>query len=237
MSKITYADKVALNTNAGIPAQNKISDTDMNNVKKAINQLGSYVSATVATGQPGKCYITAPGTLASGDVFNVVLPSAVNPTANAQFSVDGGNNYFNIIRQSSGTNVLVKYVAGQYVELYFNGTAFIFKENVSKVLYNGSSKANITLNETVENFNYIEIFYFSGGGGYNNVKIYSPHGKQAYLITNAVNAGTSYFQNKLVNISGTSITNAVFNQTAVGTGTTNTTNDNNISITRVIGYR
>ena len=41
MSKITYADKVALNTNAGIPAQNKISDTDMNNVKKAINQLGS----------------------------------------------------------------------------------------------------------------------------------------------------------------------------------------------------
>ena len=40
MSKITYTDKVALNVNAGIPAQNKISDSDMNNVKNAINQIG-----------------------------------------------------------------------------------------------------------------------------------------------------------------------------------------------------
>ena len=96
MSKITYTDKVALNTNTEIPAQNKVNDTDMNNIKNAINQIGSYVTATVQTGQPGKCYITSPGTLASGDAFRVLLPSAVNPSSNAQFSVNGGTTYYPI---------------------------------------------------------------------------------------------------------------------------------------------
>lgn|SRR5574344_1316884 len=106
-----------------------------------------------------------------------------------------------------------------------------------KVLYNNptGTTGTVTLSQTVSNFTYIKIFYKSGGGGYNSVEIYQPNGKQAYLITNAVNAGTSYFQNKLVNISGTSITNAVYNQNSIGSGTPSTSNDNNNAIVRVIG--
>lgn len=125
MGRITYADKVALNSNAEIPAQNKVNDVDMNNVKNAINQLGAYLSATVQTGQPGKCYITAPGTLASGDTFNVVLPTAVNPSANAQFSVDGGSNYYPIARPADAGQLLVSDVAGRRLALFFTGTAFL----------------------------------------------------------------------------------------------------------------
>lgn len=125
MGRITYADKVALNSNAEIPAQNKVNDVDMNNVKNAINQLGAYLSATVQTGQPGKCYITAPGTLASGDTFNVVLPTAVNPSANAQFSVDGGTTYYPISRPADAVQLIVSDVAGKRVTLFFTGTAFL----------------------------------------------------------------------------------------------------------------
>lgn len=125
MGRITYADKVALNSNAGIPAQNKVNDVDMNNVKNAINQLGAYLSATVQTGQPGKCYITAPGTLASGDTFNVILPTAVNPSANAQFSVDGGTTYYPISRPADAVQLIVSDIAGKRVTLFFTGTAFL----------------------------------------------------------------------------------------------------------------
>src|SRR5574344_1363670 len=143
MGKIIFADKVALNTNAGIPAQNKVNDTDMNNIKKAINQIGAYVSATVQTGQPGKCYITSPGTLASGDAFRVLLPSAVNPSANAQFSVDGGTTYYPIYY--AGVQLIVSDCAGKYVTMYFNGTNFEIVDKINPIYALVTISANQTL--------------------------------------------------------------------------------------------
>ena len=125
MSRLTYTDKVALNVNAGIPAQNKIVDSDMNNIKNAINQIGMYTNATVATGLPGKCYILMTGVLATGDIFDIVLPNSVNPSATAQFSVDGGVNYYPIVRATDGSGQLVSEVAGKRVTMFFNGTAFV----------------------------------------------------------------------------------------------------------------
>ena len=37
MGKITYADKTALNVNPDIAAENKVQDTDMNNIKQVVN--------------------------------------------------------------------------------------------------------------------------------------------------------------------------------------------------------
>ena len=37
MSKITYANKVAINENAEIPNINKITDDDMNEIKTVVN--------------------------------------------------------------------------------------------------------------------------------------------------------------------------------------------------------
>ena len=135
MSRLTYADKVALNVNAGIPAQNKISDTDMNNLKKAVNQIGSFTTATVATGQPGKCYITMPGTLVAGDMFAINLPTSVNPSAVVQLSVDGGTNYYNIRFFDTTYNLLVRNVENQRIVLYFDGTYFRTLKNWVLVLY------------------------------------------------------------------------------------------------------
>lgn len=143
MSKIIYADKVALNTNAGIPAQNKVNDTDMNNIKNSINQIGAYVTASVQTGQPGKCYITAPGTLASGDAFRALLPSAVNPSANAQFSVDGGTTYYPIYY--AGVQIIVSDCAGKYVTMYFNGTNFEIVDKIKPIYALVTISANQTL--------------------------------------------------------------------------------------------
>lgn len=143
MSKIIYADKVALNTNAGIPAQNKVNDADMNNIKNSINQIGAYVTASVQTGQPGKCYITSPGTLASGDAFRVLLPSAVNPSANAQFSVNGGTTYYPIYY--AGVQLIVSDCAGKYVTMYFNGTNFEIVDKIKPIYALITISANQTL--------------------------------------------------------------------------------------------
>lgn len=107
------------------------------------------------------------------------------------------------------------------------------------VLYNNSTgtTGTVTLSETSANFSTIKIFYRSSGGGYNSVEIFEPNGKQVYLITNAVNPLVSYYQNKLVEINGISITNINYNQNAVGTGSVSSSNDNNNRIIRVVGYK
>ena len=102
-------------------------------------------------------------------------------------------------------------------------------------LYTGGSKENITLSDSAANYAYLEIF-FNANNYYNSVKVYSPNNKNVYLSVNVVNADASYFQNKIVLINGTSISNVVFNQNTVGSSVA-TENANNIYITKVIGYK
>ncbi len=102
-------------------------------------------------------------------------------------------------------------------------------------LYTGGSNANITLSDSAANYTYLEIF-FNANNYYNSVKVYSPNNKNVYLSVNVVNADASYFQNKIVLINGTSISNVVFNQNTVGSSVA-TENANNIYITKVIGYK
>lgn len=160
MALINYADKVALNSNSSVADVNKCNATDMNNLKNGVNINGGYTLATVGN-QAGRVYITAPGVLQNGQSFKVLLPSPINPAQNVQFSVDGGATYYNLIRESNSSNVLVRYIAQQYAEIYFNGTAFVFKENISKELYSNASgtQGTITLSETIENFNSVEIIF------------------------------------------------------------------------------
>lgn len=54
MSRITYANKVALNSNAGIPAQNKVNDTDMNEIKSVVNEnanINEYLTTEQVIGK------------------------------------------------------------------------------------------------------------------------------------------------------------------------------------------
>ena len=108
---------------------------------------------------------------------------------------------------------------------YINGTT----------LYDGASNSDITLNDSAENYSYIEIF-FNANNYYNSVKVYNPNNKNVYLSVNVVNADASYFQNKIALINGTSISNVVFNQNTVGSSVA-TENANNIYINKVVGYK
>ena len=47
MSKITYADKEALNVNPSIADKNKVSDTDMNQIKNVVNGNDDIVSSVL----------------------------------------------------------------------------------------------------------------------------------------------------------------------------------------------
>lgn len=141
MSKITYADKVALNTNTEIPAQNKVNDSDMNDIKTAVNQVGSYNVPTA--GSNADYSLTLKGTLSSGDVVNIYFPTPANVASNARLSVDGGSNYYNI--QFSGDNLIGDNVKGKYLSLVFNGTIFEalgFKSYIVAVLTTNTTGVN-----------------------------------------------------------------------------------------------
>lgn len=130
-------------------------DKELTNLKN-----NGYTLATVGN-QAGQVYITVPGALQNGQVFKVLLPPPTNPAQNVQFSVDGGATYYNLIRESNSSNVLVRYIANQYAEFYFNGTNFVFKENISKELYSNSAgtQENVTISENITNFNYVEVIF------------------------------------------------------------------------------
>lgn len=51
MALITYEDKVALNENASIPAKNKVSAGDMNEIKNAINNNSTYTTSETLIGE------------------------------------------------------------------------------------------------------------------------------------------------------------------------------------------
>lgn len=49
MAKITYADKSYLNENANVPATNKVTDTDMNEIKSVVNSNYDSEQADIAS--------------------------------------------------------------------------------------------------------------------------------------------------------------------------------------------
>lgn len=54
MALITYDDKEALNTNPDIPEKNKITDSDMNQIKSVVNENAIVVVSTTITVPAGQ---------------------------------------------------------------------------------------------------------------------------------------------------------------------------------------
>ena len=110
-----------------------------------------------------------------------------------------------------------------------------------KVLYTNTNGSNteITLNETSANFSYIEIFYKNNDGYYSSVKVESPNGKTACLMSIDPNSSsTLYFKGTSVVISGTSIKPNHYSEFGVkSSGVTGFSSTNYNYITKVIGYK
>ena len=108
-----------------------------------------------------------------------------------------------------------------------------------KNLYNNATGTNgtVTLSETSANFNYIEIFYYakiSNTNFYGSVKVYSPNGKKAVLISANAISSAMVLSINIRSISGTSITSE-YNGTYSSFGAPDGTNE--VYVYRVDGYK
>lgn len=106
------------------------------------------------------------------------------------------------------------------------------------VLFTGSTNGAITLEKSVEEFKYIEIFYADNDETYSSVKVFEPNNKYVDLTTLARWGNTFYIKQKRILISDNEITNG--NTTEVNFTITPkiniNTSANNIYITKIIGY-
>ena len=237
MSKITYADKVALNLNEGIPDANKVKNTDMNDIKGAVNQIGAYNTVVAVTN--GDFKVTLKGTLTTGDIVKISFPTATNGSSDARLSIDGGITYVNI-KYENGVQAIASDIQNVEYELKYNGTDFLTINSKEKVLYNNptGTSTTITLSETAGNFKYFQIFYRTNDNDRGFVQIFEPDGKQLFLSVTLFDGGMAraYMKNSRINISGTSITWSRQGEMRVDTGVV-TANATYLFITRVVGYR
>ena len=119
MSKIIYQDKTFLQELAEIPEINKVTDNNMNSIKKAINENGQYVSATESNGE---FTCTLEGSISQNDIVHILFDT--NSTATpASLSVDGGNTFLNIL-DASGNSINASELSGQSVSVKNAGSHF-----------------------------------------------------------------------------------------------------------------
>ena len=173
----------------------------------------------------------------------------INTTkTNIETFINGGwngvNFGFGIFSKIETTYQLVWYSsnATYYCRKLGNGT-YEYKDmsgtNVPVVLYNDATGTNgsVTLSSSAANYTYLEIFYRGNDSQYSSVKVFEPDGKQVSMLVSLTYNNQIYFKQKIVTISGTSISNKNYSQ-----GWFNNSNqqgwsaDNNIYITRVLGY-
>ena len=119
MSKLIYQDKTFLQELAEIPEINKVTDNNMNSIKKAVNENGQYVSATESNGE---FTCTLEGSISQNDIVHILFDT--NSTATpASLSVDGGNTFLNIL-DASGNSINASELSGQSVSVKNAGSHF-----------------------------------------------------------------------------------------------------------------
>ena len=132
-----------------------------------------------------------------------------------------------------------------YTRFYYQGAWGDWIRQFEVALYNDSSGSDgtITLSESVENFEYIEVFYTDNNnkvGG--SVRVYNPQGKTLSLSTIEGSTATkTYFRRTIYLVSGTTITPDMTTASYVlidnGTPSHKTTGGTNyIKIYRVVGF-
>ena len=136
MSKITYSNKSYLDLNPDVSDINKVKDTDMNSIKNAVNQNGSYVELTESS-TAGNFYCTLEGNLSSGDVVKVTFPQVTTTTTqNLQLSIDGGTTYYPIT-DLDNNNLQIGNI-DKNIELEYGGN-YGYNTFVAKVHNNSSN--------------------------------------------------------------------------------------------------
>lgn len=103
------------------------------------------------------------------------------------------------------------------------------------------ANGNITLSDSVSNYDYIEIFYRNNSNNYQSVKVYDIENDNAAYVSlcmvGGINTSTSnaWIVSKNVKVSGTSITTYACMEWSVKTASFDATDK--IYITKVLGYK
>lgn len=107
-----------------------------------------------------------------------------------------------------------------------------------KEIYNNSSGSNgtITLTESANNFNMLEIFYHGDTDTYSSVRIWAPNGKRIALDLSYVNKDNHWIQAVNKSISGTSITTINGSETKISVSPPGVSKTDYIKITKVLGW-
>ena len=114
MAKIQYTNKVNLNTNPEIPAENKVSANDMNEIKESVNALYDEVDTKLDADQVVNTQSNSQTDTYSCDYINEALDDKLQAytlyenasgTTGAVTLSDGRNNYdFLIVTYLNGNN-------------------------------------------------------------------------------------------------------------------------------------
>lgn len=107
------------------------------------------------------------------------------------------------------------------------------------VLYDDTTgiKTDVTLSDSAENYDYLEIFARSNDKIYVSQKVYKPNSKEVLLIASyPYSSGVTYMKMTSYSINGNVISPKNYCELALGPTISNG-NSNNLYIVRVIGYK
>ena len=187
MSKLIYQDKTFLQELAEIPEINKVTDNNMNSIKKAVNENGQYVSATESNGE---FTCTLEGSISQNDIVHILFDT--NSTATpASLSVDGGNTFLNIL-DASGNSIDASELSGQSVSLKNAGSHFEVETLNS---YSNSKTKSYSANY-VNGLNTYSTTETVCGTWIDGKTLY----RKSYYISALANTGTTYTPLDITNL-------------------------------------
>lgn len=110
--------------------------------------------------------------------------------------------------------------------------------NDKTILFSGSSGLEIELSDSVNNYDFLEIFYRTTNSVSKSVKIQA-NSTHATLDTTLQSTSTNTFMiySRTIAIDGKNITNYSYQAVEINGTNVATSNANNILITQVIGYK
>ena len=110
--------------------------------------------------------------------------------------------------------------------------------NNKTILFSGSSGTDIALSDSVNNYDFIEIFYRTANNVSKSIKIQA-NSSHATLDTTLQSTSTNTFMiySRTIAINGKNITNYSYQTIEINGTSVTVSNTNSILITQVIGYK
>lgn len=139
MALITFADKQAMGTQPTIPEVNKITDSNMNEIKTAINNCTLYSSNEVVIGMLEKNGVQKP-------IYRKYIEGSATTSTNLSIS-DYINNY------EAMYDMRVKYILSGETNQYFGN---YYRDNVTQIIIIGGNNTQIVFRGT-KNFDWFRL--------------------------------------------------------------------------------